>query len=273
MMRRYRKYKLLKNDYIWIGEDKVYRIQATRTNSASGIIKGELGGYVSDANVIPQDPCDKSWVSDNSIVNESKLSNTKVSGNSFVGYSRLNECHISGNSRITESKLSYVDVRENGEVINSFLHACDINDCSSIFSSSISGVTTYYDAKIRGGKDLCDFQIGQGAIIESSNDYSNIVFRKALRILQFHVTMYQHYNTGETVLQFDDNYKHLVTFDTLKEYLNKKCDENNDENYTKEATKFIDDIRECIEAFEKNLMISKIKAAGCDDVDESEEEE
>ena len=251
MIRRYRKYKLLKDDCILSGEDKVYRIQATRTDSVSGITKGQLGGYVSDANVIPQDPYDKSWVSDSSIVKGSKLSNTKVRGNSFIKNCRLNECHISGNSHITESKLSYTDVCENGEVINSFLHNCEINDCSSIDSSSISGVTAYYDAKIRNGKDLCDFQIGQGAIIESSNGYSNIVFRDTLEMSQFRVTLYQYCNTGETVLQFDGICKYLVTFDTLKEYLNKKCDENNDEYYTKEATKFVDDIRKCIEIFEK----------------------
>lgn len=68
MIKRYRKYKLLRNDWFCYRGVKVYRIQATATNTRLGIAKGELGGYVSDKYVIPQDPYDNSWVADNSIV-------------------------------------------------------------------------------------------------------------------------------------------------------------------------------------------------------------
>ena len=119
----------------------------------------------------------------------------------------------------------------------------------------------------------CNLQIGDGAKITSNNGFANALFLDVFGISRMHVTMYQHYRVGETVLQFS-NYNYAVSFDSLKKYFNKVCErknmlgDKNRENYEKEATEFINSIQDKIEVFKKSLGAMK----GNSVVEESEED-
>ena len=272
MIKRYRKYKLLRNDWFCYRGAKVYRIQATATNTRLGIDKGELGGYVSDKYVIPQDPYDNSWVADNSIVISSKLSNSKIYGNSIITDSILSDCNISGSSTVFKSRLTSTNVDGNSRIIGSTLDSCTIAHCCAIINSWMIDSTVYSNANI-GDVHACNLQIGDGAKITSNNDFANALFLGAFGISRMHVTMYQHYRVGETVLQFS-NYNYAVSFDSLKKYFNKVYErknmlgDKNRENYEKEATEFINSIQDKIEVFKKSLGAMK----GNSVVEESEKD-
>ena len=261
MIKRYRKYKLLRNDWFCYRGVKVYRIQATATNTRLGIAKGELGGYVSDKYVIPQDPYDNSWVADNSIVINSKLSNSKIYGNSIITDSILSNCNISGSSTAIKSRLTSTNVDGNSRIISSTLDSCTIAHCCAIINSWMIDSTVYSNANI-GDVHACNLQIGDGAKITSNNDFANALFLDVFGISRIHVTMYQHYRVGETVLQFS-NYNYAVSFDSLKKYFNKVYErknmlgDKNRENYEKEATEFINSIQDKIELFKKRLGTMK----------------
>ena len=261
MIKRYRKYKLLRNDWFCYRGVKVYRIQATATNTRLGIAKGELGGYVSDKYVIPQDPYDNSWVANNSIVINSKLSNSKIYGNSIITDSTLSNCNISGSSTVFKSRLTSTNVDGNSRIIGSTLDSCTIAHCCAIINSWMIDSTVYSNANI-GDVHACNLQIGDGAKITSNNDFANALFLDAFGISRMYVTMYQHYRVGETVLQFS-NYNYAVSFDSLKKYFNKVCErknmlgDKNRENYEKEATEVINSIQDKIELFKKSLGTMK----------------
>ena len=272
MIKRYRKYKLLRNDWFCYRGVKVYRIQATATNTRLGIAKGELGGYVSDKYVIPQDPYDTSWVADNSIVINSKLSHSKIYGNSIIADSILSNCNMSGSSTVIKSRLTSTNVDGNSRIIGSTLDSCTIAHCCAIINSWMIDSTVYSNANI-GDVHACNLQIGDGAKITSNNDFANALFLDVFGISRMHVTMYQHYRVGEIVLQFS-NYNYAVSFDSLKKYFNKVCErknmlgDKNRENYEKEATEFINSIQDKIEVFKKSLGAMK----GNSVVEESEED-
>ena len=272
MIKRYRKYKLLRNDWFCYRGVKVYRIQATATNTRLGIAKGELGGYVSDKYVIPQDPYDTSWVADNSIVINSKLSHSKIYGNSIIADSILSNCNMSGSSTVIKSRLTSTNVDGNSRIIGSTLDSCTIAHCCAIINSWMIDSTVYSNANI-GDVHACNLQIGDGAKITSNNDFANALFLDVFGISRMHVTMYQHYRVGEIVLQFS-NYNYAVSFDSLKKYFNKVYErknmlgDKNRENYEKEATEFINSIQEKIEVLKKSIEAMKDNSV----VEESEED-
>lgn len=272
MIKRYRKYKLLRNDWFCYRGAKVYRIQATATNTRLGIAKGELGGYVSDKYVIPQDPYDDSWVADNSIVINSKLSHSKIYGNSIIADSILSNCNMSGSSTVIKSRLTSTNIDGNSRIIGSTLDSCTIAHCCAIINSWMIDSTVYSNANI-GDVHACNLQIGDGAKITSNDDFANTLFLDVFGISRMHVTMYQRHGVGETVLQFS-NYNYAVSFDSLKKYFNKVCErknmlgDKNRENYEKEATEFINSIQEKIEVFKKSIESVKEDS----EIEESEED-
>ena len=271
-IKKYRKYKLLRNDWFYYRGIKVYRIQATATNTRLGITKGELGGYVSDKYVLLQDPYDNSWVANNSIVMNSKLSHSKIYGNSIVVDSILSNCNMSGSSTIIKSRLTSTHVDGDSRITDSTLDSCTINHCCTITNCWMIDSTVYSNANI-GDVHACNLQIGDGAEITSNDDFANSLFLDVFGISRMHVTMYQRHGVGEMVLQFS-NYIYAVSFDSLKKYFNKVCErknmlgDKNRENYEKEATEFINSIQEKIEVFKKSLEAVKEDS----EIEESEED-
>ena len=77
-----KKYKLIKNDFISIGGNKLYRIQALREFDV--IEKGTLGGYIQkESNLSHDGNC---WV----------YGNARVSGNALV----IGDAYVSGDARV-----------------------------------------------------------------------------------------------------------------------------------------------------------------------------
>ena len=273
-IKKYRKYKLLRNDWFYYRGIKVYRIQATATNTRLGITKGELGGYVSDKYVLPQDPYDYSWIANNSIVINSKLSHSKIYGNSIIVDSILSNCSMSGSSTIIKSRLTSTHVDGDSMITDSTLDSCTINHCCTIANCWMIDSTVYSNANI-GDVRACNLQIGDGAEITSNDDFANALFIDVFGISRMHVTMYLRNGVGEVILQFS-NYNNYgaVSFDSLKKYFNKVCErknmlgDKNRENYEKEATEFINSMQEKIEVFKKSIEAVKEDS----EIEESEED-
>jgi len=99
-----KKYKLLKNDFVVVNGEKLYRIQALKTirkGTISEVKKGELGGYIEkESNLSHEGNC---WVYDNAKV--------------------YNDAVVEGNGRVFDNacvyekvKVSDGNVRENAKV-------------------------------------------------------------------------------------------------------------------------------------------------------------
>ena len=90
-----KKYKLLENDTITVGDRTLYRIEALL--DFVYVKKGDKGGYVeSEDNLSHEGNC---WVADNALV----CTNARVSGNAYVFGNAciLGNAQISGDGMIT----------------------------------------------------------------------------------------------------------------------------------------------------------------------------
>ena len=104
MLFRKKKYKLLRNDTIKIGDTTLHRIKALR--NFGNVKKGELGGYIEkEYNLSHEDNC---WVANSAKVLGSAevYENAKIFGDAQVSDSRIfGQAKVYGNARVVGSNI------------------------------------------------------------------------------------------------------------------------------------------------------------------------
>lgn len=159
-----KKYELLKDDYIKLGESTAYRIRALK--DFGNVKKGDLGGYIEKEENLSHDRnasvFDNAYVFGKSVITH----NAKVYGDANVGgnSSMYGVSRVSGNSTVTNSRIEGV-----AEVYgDATVHNCELKDSSKVYDNAIVRSATicmnaeiFGDAKVEGGSHpssvvICD---------------------------------------------------------------------------------------------------------------------
>lgn len=151
-----KKYELLKDDYIKVGERTAYRIKALK--DFGNVKKGDLGGYIAKEENLSHDR--NAWVFDNAVVvgEESAVyDDANVGGNS----SMYGVSQVSGNSTVTNSRISGVAAVYDDATI----HNRELVDSSKV----------YDDAIVRNAKVCMNAEIFGDAKVEGSSNWSSVV--------------------------------------------------------------------------------------------------
>lgn len=151
-----KKYKLLKNDTILIGDRRFYRIEALK--DFGNVKKGDKGGFVQgEHNLSHYENC---WVYDNAKI----FDNALVCGNAKV----YDECRLTQNAKIfgyaemhqKATASGYVEIFENAKIFDNVYIAdyCSIKGFAELRNSAqIYGhVKIYGNAKISGSVEILD---------------------------------------------------------------------------------------------------------------------
>ena len=158
-----KKYKLT-DEYITIGDKKLYRIEALK--DFADVKKGDEGGFVESEDNLSQDG--NCWIYDDAKVYE----NAKICGNALV----RRDAEIYGNAII----FSYASIEDNVKIYGNakiFGHAC-IYDYAKIFDDVIvyGNVEVYDNVEIYGNTLVGGYvTLLKDAKISSNSDY--IVFK------------------------------------------------------------------------------------------------
>lgn len=140
-----KKYKLLKDDVIWIDNKKLYRIQALK--SFSNIDAGDLGGYIEkESNLSHSGDC---WVYDNARVYE----NAKVLNDAVV----YDNARVYGEARISNNSQVYDNAKVYGNA-SIFGYALVYRD-STIYGNAMvyDNAEVYGHARIFNDAIICDY--------------------------------------------------------------------------------------------------------------------
>lgn len=193
-----KKYEILKDDYRFIGDAKIYRIRLLVNGVVPNAKKGDLGGFVQNEENLDQNG--SCWLYDNSIAMErarvyenAKLyddaiifENARASGNARMkDYSRVfqyahitEECSIEGHSSVKHDSIVKGDtlLLHNSAVSGS---AC-VESCRLFDNSRISSRSYVYDCVLRDNaliigtpdSDVIEYaEFGKDAFIMSRDDY------------------------------------------------------------------------------------------------------
>ena len=158
-----KKYKLI-DEYITIGDKKLYRIEALK--DFADVKKGDEGGFVESEDNLSQDG--NCWIYDDAKVYE----NAAIYGNALV----RGDAEIYGNARI----CNYASIEDNVKIYGNaaiYGHAC-IYDYAKIFDDAIvyDNVEIYDDVEICGNTLVGGYiTLLKDAKISSNSDY--IVFK------------------------------------------------------------------------------------------------
>ena len=158
-----KKYKLI-DEYITIGDKKLYRIEALK--DFADVKKGDEGGFVESEDNLSQDG--NCWIYDDAKVYE----NAAVYGNTLV----RGDAEIYGNARI----CNYASIEDNVKIYGNaaiYGHAC-IYDYAKIFDDAIvyNNVEVYDNVEIYGNTLVGGYTtLLKDAKISSNSDY--IVFK------------------------------------------------------------------------------------------------
>lgn len=170
-----KKYELLKDDYIKVGERTVYRIRALK--DFGNVKKGDLGGYIAKEENLSHDR--NAWVFDNAVVVGEEAAvyddaeihdnvrvydrakvyhDARVYGNTVIRW----EARVSGDAQVFDN----VEISGKAKVYgDATVHNCELKDSSRV----------YDDAIVRNATVCMNAEIFGDAKVEGRSNWSSVV--------------------------------------------------------------------------------------------------